>query len=193
MLTVLFYVLLGLATVHYIYERILLPSVRLYYRNQLFSLRDSIRNEIISDKSKLDTTAANLIHEALNNAINRLHLLTLPNRVRARKRLAANPEIEARIRKEIELFKKCNNHQVIDTIRKSADILQKVLLFNSLMMIMYLSPFFLFFAISSLMVRAAKNLMKQLKDDTYLEEAVMLLPDRQVSKVVFTETQSLTA
>lgn len=48
MLTVLFYVLLGLGAAHFIYERIILPSIRLHYRNQLFALRDVARKELLT-------------------------------------------------------------------------------------------------------------------------------------------------
>ncbi|WP_382631345.1 hypothetical protein, partial [Streptomyces sp. NPDC056982] len=72
MLTVLFYVLLCMAAAHFIYERILLPSLRLHYRNKLFELRDEVRNQIIANHSEDNTQAAQLVHEALNNAINRL-------------------------------------------------------------------------------------------------------------------------
>lgn len=183
MLTVLIYVLLGLAAAHYVYEKILLPSVRLHYRNKLFELRDGIRDEIIADKSDLDKQAANLVHEALNNAINRLHLMTLRNRVRAQRQLDANPALRAQINREVELFKKCNNSKINQTISESADILRNVLLFNNLMMLLYLSPVFLVIQVTSMLVKTTSTLLLQLREQNTLEEAVLLLPDRQVSKL----------
>ena len=76
MLTVLFYVLLGLGAAHFIYERIILPSIRLHYRNQLFALRDVARRKIIDGGSDTSMQAATLVHDSLNNAINRLHCQT---------------------------------------------------------------------------------------------------------------------
>lgn len=184
MLTVLFYVLLGMAAAHFIYERILLPSVRLHYRNKLFELRDGIRREIIISKSGEENQAAQLVHEALNNAINRLHFMTLPNRVRAQKRLADNPEIQARLKREVELVKRVANTQVLDTITKSAEILEKVLIFNSLMLLVYSLPVFLIVYVVSKVVKAANSLLMALYERQSLEQAVMLLPDNQVVKVV---------
>ncbi|TYL43479.1 hypothetical protein [Dickeya sp. ws52] len=187
MLTVLFYVLLGLAAAHFVYERILLPSVRLHYRNQLFELRDRVRDVMISNKSAADNQAATLVHDALNNAINRLHMMTLHNRYKAQRYMDANPNIRARIKKEIALFEKCNNQVINDTIRQSADILNKVLLFNSLMLIMYLLPIALVvFAVAKL-IRTANSMLtvfRLVKSRSPLEDAVLLLPDQQVLKVV---------
>ncbi|EPT7032222.1 hypothetical protein ACVR2T_001962 [Cronobacter malonaticus] len=184
MLTVLFYVLLGLAAAHYVYERILLPSVRLHYRNKLFELRDGIRDEIILNRSEADKQAANLVHDALNNAINRLHLMTLQNRVRAQRNLAANPRIVAQINREVELFKKCNNSRVNQTISDSSKILRKVMFYNNFMMFFYLSPIFLAVFLVSKVVKTTSILL-QLKERSPLEDAVLLLPDQQVSQVVY--------
>lgn len=184
MLTVLFYVLLCMAAVHFIYERILLPSVRLQYRNRLFELRDTVRNQIINHSSDDDLKAAQLIHEALNNAINRLHLMTLPNRVRAQRRLSANPEIQARIRREVELFNRCSNGVLNSAIQQSVEVLEKVLFFNSLMLLIYTFPIFLTIKLVAKVVSTAAQLVNILTDRQSLEQAVMLLPDRQVAKLI---------
>ncbi|GKV97315.1 hypothetical protein PEC301653_03610 [Pectobacterium carotovorum subsp. carotovorum] len=187
MLTVLFYVLLGMAAAHFIYERILLPSIRLHYRNKLFELRDGIRREIINCKSGEDNQAAQLVHEALNNAINRLHFMTLPNRVRAQKRLANNPEIQAKIKREVELVTRVANNQVLETITKSVGILDKVLMFNSLMLLIYTFPIFLVVFVVAKVVKTVNSLLSALIEQKSLEQAVMLLPDKQVAKLVQSE------
>ncbi|MGK3111816.1 hypothetical protein [Candidatus Pantoea formicae] len=184
MLTVLFYVLLSMAAAHFIYERILLPSLRLHYRNKLFELRDTVRNEIISDHSEDNTKAAQLVHEALNNAINRLHLMTITNRVRAKIRLESNPEIRAKLNREVELFARCNNPVINDSIKESAKILEKVYVLNNLMLILYTFPIYLVVASIANVVKAANNLLTLISDRKSLEQAVMLLPDRQVAKLV---------
>lgn len=184
MLTVLFYVLLSMAAAHYVYERIVLPSLRLKYRNRLFELRDKVRNEIIADHSDENTQAAQLVHEALNNAINRLHLMTLTNRVRAKQRLDSNPQLKAQINREIQLFERCNNAIINSTITESARVLEKVYVINNLMLIFYTFPFFMIFASIAKVVKAANTMLTLITDRQSLEQAVMLLPDRQVAKLV---------
>ncbi|MEC5321111.1 hypothetical protein VSX61_19585 [Brenneria populi subsp. brevivirga] len=184
MLTVLFYVLLCMAAAHFIYEKILLPSIRLNYRNKLFELRDIVRNQIITNASDNEVKAAELVHDALNNAINRLHLMTLPNRVRAQRRLNTNPEIKARIRREVDLIKSCNSIQINEAIKASATILDKVLFFNSFMLIVYAFPIALAIRIVAKVWQVASEISSMLTERQSLEQAVMLLPDRQVAKLV---------
>lgn len=184
MLTVLFYVLLGLGAAHFIYERIILPSIRLHYRNQLFALRDVAREKIISGGSESAVHAANLVHDALNNAINRLHLLTLPNKFRAQKRVAEDPVIKQRIKREIDVFKRCDDEEIIAVLVKSSRVLENVLAFNSLMLLVYLLPFVLAVIFCVKVIKTASTLVKWVKGRE-LEEAIMLLPDPQVKQVVY--------
>lgn len=184
MLTVLFYVLLGLGAAHFIYERIILPSIRLHYRNQLFALRDVARRKIIDGGSDTSMQAATLVHDSLNNAINRLHLLTLPNKFRAQKRMAENHAIRQKIRREIDVFKRCDDREVVDVLFKSGRILENVLLFNSLMLLLYMFPFVLAVWFCVRVIKTSSSLVQWVKVRD-LEEAIMLLPDTQVEKVVY--------
>ncbi|KAB7700398.1 hypothetical protein GBN33_05450 [Plesiomonas shigelloides] len=191
MLTVLFYVLLCMAAVHFIYERILLPSVRLHYRNKLFELRDVVRHKIINSSSENEVQAAQLVHEALNNAINRLHLMTLPNRLRAQRRLSENPQLQARIRREVEIFNRPENQELLQTIKQSSEILEKVLACNSLMLLIYLAPVILLTVLIGKMVRTVTTFFKPFIEGKDLEQAVMLLPDRQVAQLVEGEKMAM--
>ncbi|EEX3304651.1 hypothetical protein D1V28_000509 [Escherichia coli] len=184
MLTVLFFVLLGLGAAHFIYERIILPSIRLHYRNQLFALRDVAREKIIEGGSESAVHAANLVHDALNNAINRLHLLTLPNKFRAQKRVAEDPAIKQRIKREIDVFKRCEDDEIIDVLFKSGLVLENVLIFNNLMLLLYLLPFVLVVFFCVKVIKTASSLVNWVKGKE-LEEAIMLLPDPQVRQIVY--------
>lgn len=187
MLTVLFYVLLGMGAAHYIYERIILPSIRLHYRNQLFALRDIARKKMIDGTSESGMQAAGLVHEALNNAINRLHLLTLPNKYRAQKKISQDPSIMNRLKREIEIFNKCDDGEIVGVMMRSNDLLERVFIFNNLMMLIYLFPAVLCLLFLIKVVKTANNCVKWLSGRE-LEEAIMLLPDRQVAKVVYSSS-----
>lgn len=184
MLTVLFYVLIGLGAAHFIYERIILPSVRLHYRNQLFALRDEVRQKIIDGTSDGSLQAANLVHEAINNAINRLHLLTLPNKFRAQKRVYENPAIRQKLKREVEMFNRCDDRDIIKSLVKSGVILENVLLFNSLMLLIYLLPFVTVMWFCIRVFKTAKSALRWL-NGRELEDVIMLLPESQVKEVVY--------
>lgn len=184
MLTVLFYVLLGLGAAHFIYERIILPSIRLHYRNQLFALRDVARERIIEGGSESSVQAATLVHDSLNNAINRLHLLTLPNKFRAQKRVAEDPAIRQKIKREVDVFNRCDDEEIVKVLIKSGQVLENVLVFNSLMLLLYMLPFVLAVVFCVKVVKTASSVVQWVKGRE-LEEAIMLLPDPQVRQVVY--------
>lgn len=184
MLTVLFYVLLGLGAAHFIYERIILPSIRLHYRNQLFILRDEVRQKIIDGTSGSGLQAANLVHEAINNAINRLHLLTLPNKFRAQKRVYGDAAIRQKLKREVDMFNRCDDPEIIKYLVKSGVILENVLLFNSFMVVLYLLPFVTVMWLCIRVFKTAKTALSWLNDRA-LEEVIMLLPEAQVKQVVY--------
>lgn len=184
MLTTLFYVLCILAIVHFIYEKIILPSIRLSFRNQLFALRDKVRKEIIKGDLGADLAPAQLVHDGLNNAINRLHLMTLPNKIRAQRRMQSNPAIQARIKREVQQLKNCKNKDVIDVMMESGFILEKTMIFNNLMFLIYILPVALSILFIVKVVKTATGIFAQLRSPA-LEEAIMLLPDQQVREVVY--------
>ncbi|MGL5953666.1 MAG: hypothetical protein ACRCZ3_11180 [Providencia rustigianii] len=183
--TVLFFVLLGMATAHFIYEKILLPSIRLYYRNKLFELRDKVRNELIDNPKPADVESAKLVHEVLNNSINRLHLMTIQNQYRARKRFVQNEALQLKIKKEVEIIKKSESEIIIGTIKESAEILNKLMFFNSFMLFLYTFPVFILIALVAKIVSSVASRVKRvIMEYRRLEEAVMVLPDRMIKKLL---------
>lgn len=189
--TVLFFVLLGMATAHFIYERILLPSIRLYYRNKLFELRDKVRNELIDNPEPASVDSAKLVHEVLNNAINRLHLMTIQNQYRARKRLYKDESLQSKVKKEVEIINNSNNKVITGAIRESAEILNKVMFFNSFMLFLYALPIFISVVLIAKIASSVANRVKKVINEyRKLEEAVMVLPDRLIKKLLDVDVDS---
>lgn len=95
-----------IVTFHFIYDGIILPSIRLHFRNELFASRDSLRNLKINGViAKEDDIAFSIVEGSINNSLNNLHNLNFSmlrrtpiNHERAIQRLnvvnsAKNPEI----------------------------------------------------------------------------------------------------
>lgn len=189
--TVLIFVLLGMATAHFIYEKILLPSIRLYYRNRLFELRDKVRNELIGSSEPTSVESAKLVHEVLNNAINRLHLMTIQNQYRARKRFYKNEALQEKVKKEVEIINKSDSKVIVSTIKESAEILNKVMFFNSFMLFLYTFPVFILIALVAKIVSSVANRVRKVVSEyRRLEEAVMVLPDRLIRKLLDADIDS---
>lgn len=190
MLTVLFFVLLGMALAHFIYEKILLPSIRLHFRNKLFELRDRVRNELIENRTSESAEAAKLVHEVLNNAINRLHMMTLQNQWRARKRFRNDPSIQHKINRDVEILRRADNKVIDGTIRDSASILKNVLFFNSFMFFVYTLPvFILVVAFAKIVNGISQRIRGFISGCRKLEQAVMLLPDRMIKKLIDSDSE----
>ncbi|MXE31344.1 hypothetical protein FQ008_24685, partial [Escherichia coli] len=66
----------------------------------------------------------------------------------------------------------------------SGRILENVLLFNSLMLLLYMFPFVLAVWFCVRVIKTASSSVQWVKGRD-LEEAIMLLPDTQVEKVVY--------
>ncbi|HHM1756158.1 TPA: hypothetical protein ACRGPK_004105, partial [Klebsiella pneumoniae] len=119
MIAMLFYLLCGFAVIHVIYERIVQPSIRLHYRNRLFAIRDEVRNQIIEGLNEHDAKVANVVHHGLNNTINRLHLLTLGNKIRAQKRFEEDEQMRQRVEENVSLIVKCDNKIILNALNKT--------------------------------------------------------------------------
>ena len=90
-----------LVTLHFIYDGIILPTIHLHLRNELFALRDEIRSIMIRDEAKRRDKAFVVVHDVLSNCVSRLPECNL--------RLAYEVhqlEKEAETREEIEAFNK---------------------------------------------------------------------------------------
>lgn len=83
------YVIIALivfSAISFVYDQILLPSIRQSIRSNIFELRDELRDHLIENKSKFNKETVDLyvlMDDRINQAVNKLHLLTFVNFVRA--------------------------------------------------------------------------------------------------------------
>ena len=82
-----------LAILHFIYEAIILPTIRWNLRNELFSLRDKLRNVVIN-KEQYDPATFELAHSGINHFINRLHHLDLGFQFKIFQVIKRKPRVE---------------------------------------------------------------------------------------------------
>ncbi|HCI6751832.1 TPA: hypothetical protein N2R22_002997 [Klebsiella pneumoniae] len=187
MIAMLFYLLCGFAVIHVIYERIVQPSIRLHYRNRLFAIRDEVRNQIIEGLNEHDAKVANVVHHGLNNTINRLHLLTLGNKIRAQKRFEEDEQMRQRVEENVSLIVKCDNEIILNALNKTVEIADKVLLFNNLMFFIYTLPLVLLFWMSSGVLTVCKKFFKLYKKrlvSKEFEKSIIFMNDRFVDRAV---------
>lgn len=188
-MTYLFYIICGMATVHFIYERIILPSIRLNYRAELFKIRDTVRNEMLfSNLSNKDMKAAKLVHDGLNNAINRLHLLTISNKYFVVERIMLNPELKNAMIEYAEAINKCESKVIKGALIKANQVMDCVFAANTIFTFIYFLPFILLIVFLKYILRGIKATNSRLlelfkiKQSKEFKETLFILPDSKIKE-----------
>ncbi|HEA3247851.1 hypothetical protein [Pasteurella multocida] len=168
------YILITYLLIDFIYKKIILPSIRQQYRDKLFQIRDKVRARIIDDKlSQVDLSAANLMNSNLNSFINRLHLLNLNNRIRAKIFMRKHPDIARKIesdtKRELDLLMSCSDRDIRDSFIEMMDILQETYIVNNFIIILMWLPVFIpgiiLYYLYKAITRPIKGIWKNLSDD----------------------------
>ena len=135
-----------LAILHFIYEAIILPTIRWNLRNELFSLRDKLRNVVIN-KEQYDPATFELAHSGINHFINRLHHLDLRFQFKYSKLLKESPELSKEVESKITLMQNCKNETIKTAFFQTSKILQTAFTANIGANFFYLVPIVIFFLI----------------------------------------------
>lgn len=188
-MTYLFYIICGMAVIHFIYERIILPSIRLSFRAKLFQIRDAVRSELLfSSLSVKDKKAAELVHRGLNNAINRLHMLTLSNKVIVTKRVMDSSELRNAMMEYKNTIDSCESIVVKKALCDANKVMDDVFLANSFFALLYLFPVVIFYMLVKLILRGLKTTNSllldalRLKQNKELKETILILPDNKIKE-----------
>jgi hypothetical protein len=134
-----------LCVVHYIYQAVILPSYRQAARDRLFVLRDTLRAQYINvqhTENKTTLRAFKEVDDVINRSLNRLHLLTFSNFVRAM--LDAkhnNVEYEESLRRFHALLDNSHDKTPGLIVKDVNNVLRDVFMVNTIMMSLYLLPF----------------------------------------------------
>ena len=159
----LFYILIVLAVWHFVYETILLPSIRWNLRNELFALRDRLRNVVI-EKQKYDKTVFDLVHNVLNNYINRLHWVDLRFEFKFREILKNNPAIRKEVEQNLQKIEESKNQEIKAVFNQTKSILCRAFAANIGGFLFYLIPLvFIVFSIEKLLSIILKNILAPTK------------------------------
>ena len=158
----LFYILIVLAVWHFVYETILLPSIRWNLRNELFALRDRLRNVVI-EKQKYDKTVFDLVHNVLNNYINRLHWVDLRFEFKFREILKNNPAIRKEVEQNLQKIEESKNQEIKAVFNQTKSILCRAFAANIGGFLFYLPLVFIVFSIEKLLSIILKTILAPTK------------------------------
>ena len=156
------YVILGLGAIalwHFIYDGIILPSIRWALRNRLFELRDRIRMLAIKDEVQNCEEAYCFVHDSVNVFLTRLHLLTISQAVEISRAIARDAKLRSRIQKRIDMIERCQNQEITDAFQKMDCVLRIALIANSGTWFLYVIPAFVVFLLMSYLTVLIRSLV----------------------------------
>lgn len=176
MITVLFFILVSVTIVQYIYQSILLPTIRQHLRFKMFALRDKLRHyaydEVISSNSRV----YKILQDRINITVDYLYLVDLKVVFDVNKFLKKNQTISKRVEKNRRLIK---SSELVE-VREIDDELNKLLF---LTMIYNSASFFVWSVLLMLLLLAilhtGKTLWSTAKDLVF---RIPCVPEREVIK-----------
>jgi hypothetical protein len=159
--------LIVLAIIHFMYDQILLPTFRLRIRSEIFELRDQLRTSLIEyeesgGKDKPTLRAYKDVDDIINRTVNRLHLFTLVNILKAKRNITeADRHV---IKKRHKLLESVGDKTPIEVYQNVGAKLEGALGVNSLISLIYLLPFILIILALSLVIKGVKAFSIQVKE-----------------------------
>jgi hypothetical protein len=111
-MTIAFYVLVGLAIFHFIWDGILAPSLRFEIRYKLFKLRDDLRRLKIEHGDQFSDDIFDQLQKTINNQIGLLHHGNISNLYRAYKKFGNDEGLVVEMMKLDKLIEACQVEEV---------------------------------------------------------------------------------
>lgn len=168
-------VLFVLCMVHYVYQAIILPSFRQSARDELFVLRDRLRDRLIEVQDGADKKtlrAFKEVDDGINRSLNRLHLLTFTNFIRASISSDESKKHDASFKKFHSLLENSQDETPKEIYIEVGKVLHNVLSVNSLMFLMYLLPIVI-------IMQLIGSLYQRVKQTTdYMADATLVVRSR---------------
>lgn len=154
-----FIIMIFLAGIHFVYNGILLPSIRMHLRNSLFALRDELRLMKIKKQLPSENKVIDLLHDGINNVLDRLPSLTLESVLKIKESLKNDPLLIKEINSRLLIIEKCKNIELVRINRRTNTILLYTFLANSGGLLLWILPGLLMYRWGSKIKTYTKDLI----------------------------------
>ncbi|MCG7656725.1 hypothetical protein [Wielerella bovis] len=148
-----------LAMVHFAYENIIAPTLRIYQRNKLFVLRDKLRDIDFNSLSKQDKQVFKYIENSLTICIQNLPYANLYKFVKYNKEYHKNEKLRTLVEKRYNQIQDCNIVEIKEIFHKSGKVIYDAILINSGMWFMYLIPIVLVTVMFEYSIKFVKSMI----------------------------------
>ncbi len=158
-MSIFFLIILSIAVLHFVYDGIVLPSMRLKLRFQLFRLRDELRWRMRGGSENITGEVYEYLQRAINNTINLLPIVDLQLIVTASRVLSQDVELQRRINEIIARIDRCDSEDAKRLHKETIETVDKAFLFNTGAGLAYLVPLALVYAGFSRLSAVAKRIV----------------------------------
>lgn len=162
-----------LALWHFVYDGIILPSLRLMLRSRLFKIRDKLRMHKIKSGSRINVSAFNIVHSGINNLINRLPYLDWKIKRDIAQEIERNPELLHKLNKRIEAINSCEDEELKKIFKKANSVVRLAFAANAGAWFIYLIPVVILYA--------------SIKKLTFIAKEFIVLPESKASQFIPTQ------
>lgn len=139
----LFVILVMICFWHFICEGILLPSIRLKLRFELYALRDALRDLKIKGNQEFKDDEFDHLHDIINGMLQILPALNISFVRRMIRAEDNNPDLEDVIEQRRRAIESCSIGEVREIYHELTTLMNYAVYVNSFCMLIYLIPVFL--------------------------------------------------
>lgn len=129
-----------LIIVHFVYDKIILPSVHLNLKNELFALRDEIRGLMIKEGYDETDEAFIFVHDGINASISRLVDVNLIYLIRFSMDLGEDKDLKREINERINQIHQSDSQQLLSIFQRANSVVEKAFVANIGAWLFYLIP-----------------------------------------------------
>lgn len=136
---ILILIIAACAFLHFIYEGIVAPSIRTKLRNDMFELRDELRNLHISKDDRCSREAFEIAHTGVNQYLDRLHAVTISFMRRFREAYK-DADFRADVERRQMVLNSCESTELRKIVASANSRIELALFANSAGWLIYLVP-----------------------------------------------------
>ena len=173
----LIYILISLAFLHFIYEGIIAPSLRLKLRYELFRLRDGLRRLKVDEPETVTDQSFRALQEVINNSLKILHHADIVTVWQAHQKIARDPKLARMRDKRWRMLQEELNHITQPIYRRQTRLFALALLVNNGMLVLYLLPVVIVLLLCVLLGSVTGTVIRSLMD-------ILYIPENQIDNVV---------
>lgn len=175
-----------LVMLHFVYEAIFGPTLRLKTRHELFAIRDNLHDIKLGELSGEDKKIVKLMDGAINHALDRMPQMTLYNSYKMQQEYKNNSKLKEFVDDLQTALSNTQNEGIKEIDNKLDEITIKIFIINMGGVLIYLIPLYYLIKPLYYVVKPIKDVATSIKlGFETISQGFVLAPDNQYHKVHF--------